>query len=86
MVQSTLRPAIPGFRQVLPSLAGIKGVVSRVGVGVLGALEKRDLAEILVVHEVAIQPFEVEQMLDRLAEVLVLEDWRLQIHMQAVDT
>jgi hypothetical protein len=47
--------------------------------------KNEDLPEVLVEHQVPVQALEVEQVLHRLPEVLVLEDRRLQVHVEAVD-
>ena len=79
-----VRAPIARLPEEVPRLGGVEGVRLEIGIRVLRSLEEGDLAEVLVVHQVLIQPVEVEQVLHRLAEGLILEDRRLEIHVEAV--
>ncbi len=79
-------PVIAGPIQVLFRLSRIELVGLDVRIRVLGSFKKGLLTKILIEHQVAVQSLEVEQVLHRLAEVLVPENRRLEVHMHAVDT
>src|SRR5258706_1328853 len=74
---------IAGALEMLARLLRIEFIGLKIRIGVLGSFKERLLAEILVVHQVPIQPLEVEKVLQRNTEFLVLKDRRFEIHMQA---
>src|SRR5579863_1939742 len=71
---------------MLPRLFRIERIGMDVGVGELRTLEKRIYAEIIIVHQLTIQPVEIEQVLHRKTEISILENGVLQIHLQTVES
>ena len=75
-------PPSPGTRAPWPDRTG-SALTS--GLANIGPLEERVTCGNTRCTEVLVQPIEVEQVLHRGAEILVLEDRRLQIHVEAAD-